>query len=71
MSMPSDDILHCHGECGNTYVNLGLIDEGEECAHCECCCECLGCIYAPRDSVPLTEQQRAPITAYSPERTTP
>ena len=67
MADPNDQtMLHCHGECENTYEDGELIDEGEECAHCECCCECLGCLYAPKESVPLTPEQRAPIAVFEP-----
>lgn len=67
--MTDEDGWHCHGECANTYDDDGeLLDEGDNCAHCDCCCECLGCIYAPRDSVPMTAEQRAPIAAMTFDR---
>lgn len=25
--------------------------EGGECVHCECCCDCLGCEYGPRNGM--------------------
>lgn len=44
--MTDEDGWHCHGECANTYDDDGeLLDEGDNCAHCDCCCECLGWVY--------------------------
>lgn len=67
--MIDDDMEHCQGECASTYDDETgeLIDEGGDCAHCECCCDCLGCIYAPRESLGLTEEQRTPIAAMAAE----
>ncbi len=63
MTDPNDDAEHC-GQCGPTYDDIGEPDYDDmECVCCECCCECMACIYAPRESVPLTEEQRAPIAA--------
>lgn len=50
--------------CCTMQPRCGVIDEdvvSGDCVHCECCCDCLACIYAPHDSVPLTPEQRAPI----------
>ncbi|GGN74044.1 hypothetical protein GCM10010112_43790 [Actinoplanes lobatus] len=57
---PEDE--HCHGECTNTYdaETFELIDEGEECAHCDCCCPCLACEYGPRDGMLLHPEQPNP-----------
>lgn len=56
---------HCHGECESTYDDEGeLLDEGEECVHCDCCCPCLSCEYGPRNGMLLTEEQRAPIAGH-------
>lgn len=65
MSVHDDYDEHCHGECGSTYDEESgeVIDDGVDCAHCECCCACLGCEYGPRDGLALTAEQRAPIAA--------
>ena len=42
------------------------LDGGGECVHCECCCDCMGCLYGPRDGVGLTAEQRAPIADFKP-----
>lgn len=55
---------HCGNDCnGVRYADGQIADDPnpEECVHCECCCECLGCVYGPRVGMPLTEEQRAPI----------
>lgn len=63
--------MHCHGECANTYEDGELIDERGDCAHCDCCCDCLACIYAPQDGMELTAEQRAPIAAVTFEDVAP
>ncbi|HET8763030.1 MAG TPA: hypothetical protein VFM12_06405 [Gemmatimonadales bacterium] len=54
---------HCYGECKSVYDEESgeMIDDGIDCAHCECCCSCLACEYGPRDGMLLTDQQRANI----------
>jgi hypothetical protein len=37
----------------------GHQEDDVECVHCECCCECLGCEYGPRDGLGMTDEQRA------------
>jgi hypothetical protein len=39
------------------------VDNGGECVHCGCCCECLGCEYGPRNGMGMTEEQRAGAAA--------
>lgn len=60
-----DDGLHCSGACGGTVdseTGERNDDEGD-CRHCECCCECLGCEYGPRNGLGMTDEQRAPALA--------
>lgn len=40
------------------------VEGSGECHHCPCCCDCMGCLYGPRDGMLLTEEQRAPIAAH-------
>jgi hypothetical protein len=42
----------------------GHEEDDVDCVHCPCCCECLACEYGPRDGMPLTAEQRAPIAAF-------
>lgn len=60
----TDDREHCFN-CGGTYDQEtgDHLDDGE-CVCCECCCECMACLYGPRDGVGLTEAQRAPARAF-------
>ncbi len=59
-----DDEMHCGNCLGTRDPDTGEHnDDSEECYHCECCCECMACIYAPQDSVGLTDEQRASIAA--------
>lgn len=60
---------HCHGECRSVVDDETgeVLDDGIDCAHCECCCSCLGCEYGPGDGMQLTAEQRAPIAALAAE----
>lgn len=42
-----------------------------ECVHCDCCCQCLGCEYGPRDGMQLTAEQRAPIAELAADYAAP
>jgi len=69
MTNPDDYDEHCHGECESTYDEGSgdIIDDGLDCAHCECC-GCLACEYGPKDGMLLTEAQRASIAAHGKEQ---
>lgn len=70
--MTNPDDRHCQSGVGDEIDDFGTraqtpctdVDGGGECVHCECCCDCMGCLYGPRDGMTLTEEQRAPIAAY-------
>lgn len=55
---PEGDEEHCGNDCGGVYEDGFRVDEPDDCVHCECCCECLGCEYGPRDGMQLTPEQR-------------
>lgn len=59
----TDDGMHCGNDCGGTYGDGEFIDDPVDCVCCECCCTCLGCEYGPRNGMPMTAEQRAPIAA--------
>ena len=53
-----DEAGHCGNDCGGTTDEAGQWDPGDDdCAHCECCCQCLGCEYGPRNSLLMTPEQ--------------
>jgi hypothetical protein len=57
------DPEHCHGECEVIYdpETFEVIDEGDDCAHCDCCCPCLGCLYGPPDGMLLHPDPLPPV----------
>jgi hypothetical protein len=57
------DEEHCGNNCGGVYEDGERVEEPDDCVCCECCCDCLACIYAPQDAMLLTAEQRAGIGA--------
>lgn len=51
--MIQPDTEHCV-QCAPDYdEETGEDDDtGIWCVHCECCCDCLACLYGPRNEVP-------------------
>jgi len=62
--LSDDDTVHCYHHTHDSDCNDGTYDESgeeDECVHCECCCDCMGCLYGPRESVLMTPEQMAPL----------
>lgn len=51
-----DDIPHCYHPGSNTDDD---VDPDDDCVHCECCCNCLGCEYGPRNGMLMFPEWRA------------
>jgi len=50
---------HCGAHCTGDYDEIGEWNPDEAdglCVHCECCCSCLACEYAPRTVIPEDER---------------
>lgn len=59
-----DEDDHCGDMCTGRYDEDGNWDEPDgECVHCECCCDCLGCVYAPQDGMLMFPDRAADAPA--------